>query len=136
MNSRRGHEEWISSRRTQSGFTLIEVMAALSILAFGILAVASMQAASLGGTTLAGSTTEATTVAMDRMEQLVSRSYSHSDLNSGTHPPVTQGRFIINWTVTVNQPLTNTKTVTVMAQWTEKGVTRTSSLTYVKMDVI
>jgi type IV pilus assembly protein PilV len=136
MNTRREHEQSIRSRRTQSGFTLIEVMVALSILAFGILAVASMQGASLSGTNLAGSTTEATTAAMNRMEQLISRSYSHTDLSSGSHGPVVQGRFTLSWTVTVNQPLADTKTVAVTAQWSEKGVTKTSSLTYVKMDVI
>jgi prepilin-type N-terminal cleavage/methylation domain-containing protein len=136
MNLRREHEYLIRSRRAPSGFTIIEVMAALSILAFGILAIASMQAASLGGTNLAGSTTEGTTSAMDRMEQLLARSYSDTNLSTGSHGPVTQGRYTLTWLVTVNQPLTSTKTVVVTATWNEKGVPKTSSLTYVKMDVI
>jgi type IV pilus assembly protein PilV len=136
MNLRREHEELIGSRRAPSGFTIIEVMAALSILAFGILAIASMQAASLGGINLAGSTTEGTTNAMDRMEQLMSKSYSDANLSTGSAHTATQGRYTLTWSVTVNQPLTNTKTVVVTASWSEKGVPKTSSLTYVKMDVI
>jgi len=54
----------------EKGFTLVEVMVALGILAFGILAVASMQTASLVGTNKSNAVTQATTVAMDRMERL------------------------------------------------------------------
>lgn len=38
------------NRGAQAGFTMVEVMVALAILAFGILAVASMQTSSLSGT--------------------------------------------------------------------------------------
>jgi type IV pilus assembly protein PilV len=120
----------------QKGFTLIEVMIALGILAFGILAIASMQTASLSGTSLAGNTTEATTVAMDRIEQLIARPYSHADLVNGNHGPLTQNGHIITWVVTDNQPLTNTKTIRVSVQWQEKGASKSSTLSYMKMDVI
>lgn len=120
----------------KSGFTIIEVMVALGILAFGILAIASMQTASLSGTSLAGSTTDATTTGMNQLEQLIARPYSHSDLTNGSHPAVVLGRHTIGWVVNDNQPFANTKTIQVTVQWSEKGVTKTSALTYVKMDVI
>lgn len=120
----------------QNGFTIIEVMVALGILAFGILAIASMQTASLSGTSLAGSTTDATTTGMNQLEQLIARPYSHSDLTNGSHPAVVQGRYTISWTVNDGQPFTNTKTIQVTVQWPEKGVSKTSALTYIKMDVV
>lgn len=120
----------------QKGFTLVEVMVALGVLAFGILAIASMQMASLSGTNLAAKTTEGTTVGMDRIEQFVGLDYDDSNLAAGNHGPVTEGNYQIIWTVTEGQPLTNTKTIDLTVQWQEKGVAKTASLTYVKMDII
>jgi type IV pilus assembly protein PilV len=131
-----GHGHPARSCGQSSGFTLIEVMVALSILAFGILAIASSQASSLSGTNFAGTTTAGTTSAMDRMEQLIAKPYSDADLTAGNHGPVTQGSFTLTWTVALNTPLSSTKTITATATWNEKGVGKSSSLTYVKMDLI
>lgn len=128
----------VGHRRRQEGFTLIEVMVALGILAFGILAIASMQTASLGGTNLAGNVTESSTLAMDRIERLIATSYNNSDLSAGSHPstPIVQGKYTISWFVTVGQLFTNTKTIQVTVQWSEKGAPKSTGLTYVKMDVV
>jgi len=58
------------NKKNEHGFTLVEVMVALGILAYGILAVAAMQNSALLGITRSNNITEATTVAMDRMERL------------------------------------------------------------------
>jgi len=63
----------------QRGFTLVEVMVSLGILAFGILAVASMQSAALLGTSKSNAVTQATTVGMDRMERLLSLPFTTWD---------------------------------------------------------
>ncbi|MFO7784799.1 MAG: type IV pilus modification PilV family protein [Thermodesulfobacteriota bacterium] len=105
--------------RSQAGFNLIEVMAALGILAFGILAVGSMQNTSLLGTTRAYNLTDGTTVAMDTMESILSLSYSHSDLDLGTRQLEAQGRFTPQ--VTVTQPADNTKLIAVRVTWVEAG---------------
>jgi type IV pilus assembly protein PilV len=122
----------------QLGFTLVEVMVALGVLAFGILAIASMQTPSLGGTNTAREVTTATGIAMDRMETFASLSYGHSDLSDGSHGPAydSTGRYTINWTVDQDAPIENTKTINVTVQWSEKGATKTSSLVFIKMDII
>jgi type IV pilus assembly protein PilV len=123
--------------RGSTGFTLVEVMVALGILAFGILAIASMQMSSLGGTNTAGRVTEATTIAQDRVERFISQPYTHADLTNGSHvDPSPPSRYTVAWTVTDNVPLANTKTIDVDVAWKEKGATKTTSLVYMKMDII
>ena len=65
--------------KRERGFTLVEVMVALGILAFGILAVASMQSAALLGTSKSNAVTQSTTVAMDRMERLLALPFTTWD---------------------------------------------------------
>jgi prepilin-type N-terminal cleavage/methylation domain-containing protein len=65
--------------KRERGFTLVEVMVSLGILAFGILAVASMQSAALLGTSQSNAVSQATTVAMDRMERLLALPFTTWD---------------------------------------------------------
>ena len=117
---------------SQAGFNLIEVMVALGILAFGILAIASMQEASLLGTSRAFGVTDGTTVAMDQMERLITRAYTHTDLNQGNHGPVTSGRYTTTWTVNEDAP-NRIKTITVTVTWNEAGgAAKSTTLTCIK----
>jgi type IV pilus assembly protein PilV len=117
---------------------MVEVMVALGILAFGILAVASMQTSSLSGTRTAHRVTEATTIAMDKVEDLMMLAYTDADLSNGSHGPEydATNTYRIDWTVNDDMPLESTKTIDVTVRWQARGVTKTSSLTYIKMDVI
>ena len=62
------------------GFTLLEVIVAISILTVGLLAVASMQVSAIKGNTLAFGVTEATCLASDQIEKLIILPYDHADL--------------------------------------------------------
>ena len=61
------------------GFTLIEVMIAITILAIGILGVAMMQISAVRGNASANGTTEALTIAQDRMERLITTDFDNLD---------------------------------------------------------
>jgi prepilin-type N-terminal cleavage/methylation domain-containing protein len=122
-------------RRRECGFTLVEVMVSLGILAFGILAIASMQTASLGGTSLAGNTTDATTVAMSQMDALIPLAYTNTQMTIGNHTVPNTGRFTVSYQVTAG-PMSNTRNIRLTVGWKEKGADKTTSLTYTKMDVI
>lgn len=58
------------------GLTILEVLAAIAILAFGLLAIATMQASSIKGNSQAIGTTEAITLAQDKVEELMRLPYN------------------------------------------------------------
>ena len=124
----------------EKGFTLLEVIVAISILTFGLLAVASMQMTAIRGNYNASNITEATTVAQDRLENLMGLLYSDPLLDPGNGlsdpaPPSPSG-YTVTYDVLNNDPMTNTRLITVTVQWQDKGVQKQSVLTCVKPQVL
>lgn len=138
----------------QQGFTIIEVLIAMTLLAVGILAAGSMQITSLGGNNLAIRITEASTWAGDMVETIIARDYNDASLidtdgngvagldctdSTGTPActadvgPLTQGDFTIFWNVANNSPLNGCKTIRVIVRRSDKGVMRTVALDFTKM---
>jgi type IV pilus assembly protein PilV len=112
-------ESGVSKRkRHEQGFTLLEIMIALSILAIGLLAVASLQMTSIRGNAFASGVTEGTTLATDRIEKLLALPYTDAALSAGDHtdsdPP---SGYAVNWQVTDDVPLNNTKTIELIVSW-------------------
>ena len=127
-----------------SGFSLLEVLVAIAILSVGILATASMQGAASRSNVIADTRTKATTLAADRIEKLMTLSWTDADLadadgdgQSGLgdtdfdNDPSTQGdadhrvidgKYTIYWNVADNVPITNTKTLRVIVMWQLQGV--------------
>jgi prepilin-type N-terminal cleavage/methylation domain-containing protein len=134
----------------EKGFTLLEVIVAISILTFGILAVASMQAASIRGNSFSSSVTEGTTWAGDQVERLTALPWddpllqdtdgdtaaglndtgfdNDPDTQNDADQQAIEGKYTINWNVADNTPITNTKTINVTVTWTDQGVRKTVSL--------
>ena len=82
------------------GFTLIEVLIAMAIFAIGILAVTSMQIRSINQNASARIQTEATTLAVDWMEQLLSLPYEDAWLDEAASPlEAVEGSYTIQWTI-------------------------------------
>jgi len=102
----------IESNDQANGFTLIEVLMAMTIFAIGILAVTSMQIKAIGGNTSAKIQTEETRLATERMERLIGLPYDHGDLDEAGNPHQEfHGIYTVAWNVTDNQPITGTKTI-------------------------
>lgn len=142
----------------QKGFTLIEVLIAITLLVIGILGAASMQIASIGGNRHAIRVTTAATWAGDKLEALMALPYTHADLtddsNSGANAgvtglnntdaagsladggPILKGDYTLFWNVAENYPLTGCKTIRVLVQRSDKGVVKTVTQDFTKMEPI
>jgi len=119
----------------EKGFSLIEVIMAISILSIGILGVASMQTSALQGNSFANRITDSTNWGQDKMEELLACSYTDPDLDTASNPhedPDPPSGYTITWNVT-DGPITNTKEITVTVR--QQGKT-TSLLTCIKSQLI
>lgn len=65
----------------QGGFTLIEVLIAISILTVGLLGVASMQISAMKGNYFSDKVTTALCLAEEKMEDLLAKDFSDADLS-------------------------------------------------------
>ena len=100
--------------KKENGYTLIEVLIALTIFAVGLLAVAGMQTAAVRMNSTADKLTNLSTWGMDKIEELSALPYSDPLLDSAVNPYQEQlGDYTISWTVVKNNPIKDTKHITV-----------------------
>jgi type IV pilus assembly protein PilV len=125
----------------QEGYTLIEILVAITILAFGLMAVATMQVTAIKTNAVASGMSQGLTLAQDKAEELMNLSYStlidttgdgtdEDDgfgLNNTVDPadecndPVSDGfwpdpwdcsvSYRLFWNIAVDEPVTNSKTL-------------------------
>ncbi len=69
----------------KKGFSLIEVLVGLVILAIGLLAIAGMQITSVRGNFFSSNMTQASILGQDRLETLRNLPFAHADLSVGNH---------------------------------------------------
>jgi type IV pilus assembly protein PilV len=98
----------------ENGFTLIEVLIALTIFAVGMLSVAAMQNSAIKMNSTADKLTHLATWGMDKIEELSALPYFDPSLDSAGDPhQEVSGDYTITWTVIDDNPMTNIKNVTV-----------------------
>ena len=120
----RKRKSFLSTAEAPGGFTLLEILIAISILTVGLLGVASMQVSAIRANAFASAQTEAATAGMDCIEKLMRLPYDDANLlvtgnpHTDSAPPA---GYTINWNVTDNAPLNNTKTITVTVSWVDHG---------------
>ena len=148
------HQTRRNGKKADHGFTLIEVLMAVSIFSIGILGVAAMQMASVKGNASARGVTDIATWASDRVEKLMALPYNDNGLLPGVYS-ITAGNLTmttdgidndydglideggetgpvtIEWTVVQDSPVDNTKTLTITVQHNGPSVNKNVSMTRV-----
>lgn len=126
--------------QNQKGFSLIELIIAITIFAVGLLAVTSMQMTSVKGNADSQYISEATYLGQEQLEKLLNLPFDDADLTdttaTGTPHTLTNGNFIYNWLVTDDDILTNTKTIQLDVTYNNRGITKQTRIVAVKADVI
>jgi type IV pilus assembly protein PilV len=122
----------VTGARREDGFTLLEVVIALGVLAFGLLALAAMQLHSLRQGTTGRHSSVAMTIAQDKMEEFLTLPFADADLTPGaswkTPETVTRSldggaaseeqSYSVDWLVT-NEVTDWMKRVDVRVTWDE-----------------
>ena len=145
MNTEKAHitytETQIDKLKKEDGFTLIEVLVAITIFAVGLLAVAAMQNSAILMNSSAGKLTNLSTWGMDKIEELSALPYTDPWLETAGNPPgndsagnthqEVSGDYTISWTVIDDNPLTSIKNITV----TVSGRGKTAVISFLKPNI-
>jgi len=143
----------------QEGYTLVEILIAITVLAFGLLAVATMQVTAIKTNAIASGISQGLTLGQAKVEELMNLAYSAisdtdldgtdedadddgidddggnfglNDTGGDSDNEEPNGRYTIYWNVAVNEPVISSKTIRVIVTWTEKGRNKSIKLDFVK----
>jgi type IV pilus modification protein PilV len=138
--------------RGQSGFSLIEILVAMTVTIMGLAGLMSLYTTTAQGNSRAARTVMASTVGQQTMEELRSLPvqtpvdrYQGDTLESllGTIPgfdvpldDITQANTVYKRVVSVDQPLANLLRVRVVVSWTDEGAADTTTDSRLKHSIV
>ena len=103
--------------RDDKGFTLIEVLIAITLLTVGLMAVATMQVSAIHGNKTGSDISNATFLAQDKLEELK----ASADITGESDGSDQAGIFTRSWQIAPSG--TNSRSVTVTVSWVMGGHT-------------
>ena len=108
-------ETQMDKLKKESGFTLLEVLVAVTIFAVGLLAVAALHTSAIKMNSTSNKLTSLSTLAMDQIEKLTALPYTDAALNEGTYGPTASpsADYSITYRVWNNAPVSNIKKIQV-----------------------
>jgi type IV pilus assembly protein PilV len=104
-----------------AGFTLVELMIALVVIAIGIIALSGVQTRSSRDVYATGRATQALAMAEDRVEQIRSVGYTAAASDSGQTT-------VFSWIARVDSTAPDLKHIDVTVTWPEQSQTRAVEL--------
>ena len=104
----------------KKGFTLIEMLVGLILLAIGLLAIAGMQIKSVNGNFFSANLTQASILAQDRLEGLRQLDFTRAELDLGAHNDGQIQGFSRDYTVSL-VPGTVMRSITVNVRWNDNS---------------
>jgi Tfp pilus assembly protein PilV len=117
---------------SDGGFTVLEAVFAISILAVGILAVASLQGSAIRSNGSAVELADATARISSQLETLTMLPFTAPELDSegNPHGPVASGPYKITWSV--GDSLSgDSKTIDISVRWNDRGVPKRVALRHI-----
>ena len=111
--------------KNKKGFSLIEVLIGLVVLAFGLLSIGAMQIVSIKGGYFSNNITRATVLAQNRLEQLKRLDFNNNNidpaLSSGEHNDGAIPDSVFTRGYNVQDTAPTLKTITVTVRWVDRG---------------
>jgi type IV pilus assembly protein PilV len=127
--------DWINNEK---GLSLIEVLMTIVILSVGLLGVANMQVVAIKVNDNSNQLTQATTIAQDKVEELMALPFDDVALADATPPgeftPHTEAEpppgYAVAWQVDINAD--GTKTINVNTTWVSSGAQKAFALSMIR----
>jgi type IV pilus assembly protein PilV len=116
--------------KNDQGFTMLELLIAIAILAIGLLGLATLQSTSIQGNRDSKELTTAVFLAEKKMEEMKSAAFNAAPLNIGSSTDInnpmngsgaTGGIYYRSWNVQRYLSSNNMKQITVSVSWTISG---------------
>ena len=109
-------------RKGEHGFTLLEVIIAVTILTVGLLGMAALQATAIRGNAFGIRNSEAVALIEDKIEEYKNTPYASIAEGTVTETGVGSfGMFTRKSTIQEHVPVTDTKTISVEISWSDPG---------------
>ncbi len=114
------------AHRRDRGFSLVEVMIALTVMGIGLLAIAQVVPLALAGVTQARVRSQAVQAGQERLDDLMAVPYD--SLQAGNYSESIDD-YTVTWTVTENAPVPGSKRIDLASSWATHKGTQTVELT-------
>lgn len=114
-------KDTLNKIKNEKGFSLVELLVAITVLAIGLLGVAGLQGSTIRRNVAAMRNTEAVALLEDEIENIRNTPFGNIDSAAGTDL-VTDTIFTRTVTVQDGVPIVgSTKTITVQVSWSDSG---------------